>query len=567
MKIALSLVLPVILTGCVTVTDTPNPSRGEVLGALSKATAFFVDEVASSGGYQAAYSPDLQFARSSKGAHGRQQISATPSATPTVGLALLDAWEASGDLYYLDSARTAGKALLLGQLCSGGWDYTTFLEPEKRKKYDYRADGCPEGPAGERIGYTNLDNNNTTAALRFLMRLDRELEFRDPAIHEGVQYAFAQLLRAQYPNGAWPQRYSSFVRPEDYPVKRAGLPDGWSHTWPGYIFYGYYTFNDDCIANMIDVLFEAARIYKNPKYLAAAEKGGEFILLAQLPEPQPSWAQQYNAEMHPAWARPYEPPAVCSREAVTVMRTLLLLYRETGKKRYLEPIPKAVAYLKASSWIRESDGKRVMARFYEMGTNKPLYFTKGDRISSPPLRALMERNLKAHGLDRRAMKMWRGAPNGYEVTYSDKSVVGHYSFVIGAESLDDIQAEYERYLQADPVTLRRPDRLDGITAVAGRRERSKSQDELAPAVREAIDALDERGAWVGRGGNPGGPAQVVSIRPASEMVVVVGDQVIPLPETETLEVYRGSAPPKNLSISSGHFAQRVRVLADYLRAK
>jgi hypothetical protein len=113
---------------------------------------------------------------------------------------------------------------------------------------------------------------------------------------------------------------------------------------------------------MIDVMLEASRIYKDARYQASAEKAGDFIILAQMPDPQPAWAQQYDAQMHPAWARSCEPPAITGRESVSVMRGLILLYSQTGKKKYLEPIPRALDYLKRSSWLR--DGKPVIARFY-----------------------------------------------------------------------------------------------------------------------------------------------------------------------------------------------------------
>ena len=62
-------------------------------------------------------------------------------------------------------------------------------------------------------------------------------------------------------------------------------------------YYTHYTFNDNSIVDAIDAMLEAARIYKEPRYLASAEKGGEFMLLAQMPEPQPGWAQQYDRDM------------------------------------------------------------------------------------------------------------------------------------------------------------------------------------------------------------------------------------------------------------------------------
>src|SRR5690606_15434487 len=97
---------------------------------------------------------------------------------------------------------------------------------------------------------------------------------------------------------------------------------------------------------------------------------GDFIRLAQLPKPQPAWAQQYDADMHPAWARKFEPPAVSGAESQGVLRILMALYRRTGERRFLEPIPRALRYLKAS---RRDDGR--LARFYELGTNRPLYLT------------------------------------------------------------------------------------------------------------------------------------------------------------------------------------------------
>src|SRR5210317_2163203 len=108
-------------------------------------------------------------------------------------------------------------------------------------------------------------------------------------------------------------------------------------------------------------MLEAEEIYGDPKYRDAAEKAGNFILLAQMPEPQPAWAQQYDFEMHPTWARKFEPPAVTGGESQGVLRTLLMLYRNTGESKFLEPIPRAIDYLRRS---RLSDGR--FARFYEL---------------------------------------------------------------------------------------------------------------------------------------------------------------------------------------------------------
>jgi PelA/Pel-15E family pectate lyase len=549
-----------------------GPSKQEVLRTLRKATEFYVTKVANEGGYHDVYAEDLGYGHSSKAGRGPTQVSATGAATPNVGLAFLAVWEATGDRYYLEAARLAAHAMVKGQMCSGGWDYTTNLDPATRKKYRYRTDvNCCEQASDKRNNMTNFDNNTTQGVLRLLIRVDRALNFEDNQIHQAALYALDNLIRAQYPNGAWPQRYEKFPDPNLFPVKPASYPDSWSRTGPGTGLYSHYTFNDDVIVNMIDVMLEAASIYKEPRYQASAEKAGDFIILAQMPDPQPAWAQQYDVQMHPAWGRAFEPPAVTGRESVSVMRVLILLYKETGKKKYLEPIPRALDYLKRSSWVR--DGKPVIARFYELKTNQPIYIAKDTR----------------------------------EITYSDKSTISHYSLVTSAEPLSSIGEEYRSLLKAHPATLRRSDKPRCLTPGTGVRmpPLSLSAAELSEKVRAVISSLDERGAWVQQGstGDPGlvlsvkpakemfgilrksqilplrenetrmyednmsGAGLVISIRPAKDMVVLLGGKVLPLKEGETLEVHKGAAPPSREVIRSGTFAENLRLLANYLTVR
>jgi hypothetical protein len=280
------------------------------------------------------------------------------------------------------------------------------------------------------------------------MRVDQALRFEDEAVHEAVEFALAGLLGAQYPNGAWPQRYDAFPDPAQFPVKPASYPASWPRAWPGANYLGFYTFNDNTIADVIDTLFEASRLYAKSEYQAAAERAGDFILLAQMPEPQPAWAQQYDLDMHPAWARKFEPPAVTGGESQGVLRTLLDLYRATGKKKYLEPIPRAIAWFRRSAL---ADGR--LARFYELRTNTPLYFTKD-----------------------------------YQLTYSDADMPTHYGFQVGSR-VERIAREYER-LRATPWVP---------PSGPAERDRPRLTDRLAAEARTVIEALDPRGAWVSEG--------------------------------------------------------------------
>src|SRR5262249_15782983 len=158
----------------------------------------------------------------------------------------------------------------------------------------------------------------------------------DRAIHESVTYALDRLISAQFPNGAWPQRYERPPDPSKFPVKKSSYPDSWSRTFLGVDYRGFYTLNDNSLGDTIEAVPGASRTSHEARYLAAAKRGGDFLLLAQMPEPQPAWAQQYDADMHPAWARKFEPPAVTGGESQSAMRTLLSLYRETGEAKYLE---------------------------------------------------------------------------------------------------------------------------------------------------------------------------------------------------------------------------------------
>ncbi|UCC97531.1 MAG: hypothetical protein JSW66_17015 [Phycisphaerales bacterium] len=412
--------------------------------ALRRATDFFRTHVSTEGGYLWRYSEDLT-GREGEGKATDTMIWVQPPGTPSVGMVYLRAYEATGDFYYLEAARDAAYALVNGQLRSGGWDYRIEFDPRQRRRYAYRIDP----PREDARNVSTLDDNTTQSAVRLLMRVDRALEFKDEKIHEATEFALSTLLEVQYPNGAWPQRFSGPPDPAKFPVRKAGYPDSWSWTFPGRDYRSFYTFNDNGIADVITTMLEAFEIYDDAKYQAAAEKAGDFILLAQMPEPQPAWAQQYDADMHPSWARKFEPPAVTGGESQGVMRILLTLCRATGNRKYLEPLPRAIEYLRRS---RLNDGR--LARFYELKTNKPLYFTRDD----------------------------------YELTYSDADMPTHYSFK-SSFGIDEIARQYERLRAMDPAELEQPEPESSPRMSRG----------LAARAKTVIDSLDEEGRWVERG--------------------------------------------------------------------
>jgi hypothetical protein len=288
-------------------------SRDEIVTAMKRAATFYAQQVSREGGYHYNYTDDLSYGRSEHG-DGLSQVETQRDGTPRVGMALLEAHAATGDRFYLDAARRTALALVAGQLCSGGWDYVIEFDPAQRSQYPYRANGpCGDAP---RKPPTTLDDNVTQACLRLLMRVDRALDFQDAKIHEAALFALDKLAQAQYPNGAWPQRFSQPADAALHQPKQASYPESWPRQWPGENYQGHYTFNDNSICDDIDLFLEAARLYQSSRYRATAEQGAAFLLRAQMPEPQPAWAQQYDAAMHPAWARVFEPPSISGGESI-----------------------------------------------------------------------------------------------------------------------------------------------------------------------------------------------------------------------------------------------------------
>ena len=404
--------------------------RQDCLTGMKRAAEYYRTQVAVRGGYVYYYSLDLQ-TRWGEGQATANQIWVQPPGTPTVGMAYLRAYEATHDKFYLEAATETAEALLYGQLKSGGWQHAIDFDPQGKLSGQYR------NGKGRGKDQSSLDDDKTQSALLFLMQCDRAHGFQQAAIHEAVEYAWKGLLAAQFPNGAFPQVWTG-PSPQ-HPVLPASFPDyDWKTEHRVKEYWNLYTLNDDLAGDMARTLLAAHEIYKDDRTSQALRQLGDFLILAQLPEPQPAWAQQYTVDMRPAWARKFEPPAITGHESQDAIATLMLVYRQTHEAKYLEPIPRALKYLQSSLL---PDGQT--ARFYELKTNKPLYMNKE-----------------------------------YELTYDDSDVPSHYGWKQRAK-LDQLEQEYE-VTKAGTWTPPQPKQASG----------------LAKEARATLDQLDAEGRWV-----------------------------------------------------------------------
>lgn len=443
-------------------------SRAEAMAdsarsALIRATQF-MRSIAVEGGYVWSYSADLR-ARAGESKVSPSQVWVQPPGTPSVGMTCLRAHAVTREALFLEVARDAGDALATGQLESGGWDYLIEFDPAKRTAWYRRADigSCNAAEAAKRRNTSTFDDDNSQSVIRFLLALadatKGSTDPRDGRVRIALDYGLKKLLEAQYPNGAWPQRYDGQPRDAaDYPVLKASIPATYPRQYQKENYFRHYTLNDntqrDCILTMLDAWHRTGR----REYLEAVKRGADFLLLAQLPEPQPTWAQQYNPKMEPAWARAFEPPAACTSESIGVLRLLTDLYLELGDERYLEPHARAFAWFKRSEL---SPG--VWARYYELHTNKPIFGDRDGKIYYR-LEDISAERQKGYG--------WRG-------DFGVKGTIAKF--------------EQVKQLGRDAMLARSKPRPPTAEQKAAR-VRS-----LEAGVRDAISALDAQGRWMTKG--------------------------------------------------------------------
>ncbi len=427
------------------------PSPEIALEAMKRATFFYRTQVSVAGGYAWEWPADRSVS------HGENRESPSlimiqPPGTPSMGLAMLEAWKATGDPLFLQGAKEAAHCLAWIQLSSGGWPADFDFNPLVASRWHYRRDlAAGDTDPGKRSARSSLDDNKTQSALLFLLEFAQtEPGKADAQLQETLKFGMDGLLAAQFPNGGWPQQYSGPADPEA-PIIKASYAEEWSREFPHQDYTGYYTLNDGNLYQVARLLVRAHELTGEDRYMESLKKLGEFHKLAQFPEPQAIWAQQYDHEMHAAWARKFEPPSVSSLESFAAMKTLAEIWLATGDKDWLEPIPRALKWFQAN----QLPDKR-WARFYELQTNQPLYCVA----------------------------------DTYEITYDDSNVPTHYGF----KSQPDLAEQLERF--EDFVKRDRKEILAAQQDPATAEDWAVKARRMRKGIWGAVDELDSKGRWM-----------------------------------------------------------------------
>lgn len=226
---------------------------------------------------------------------------------------------------------------------------------------------------------STIDNRATYTQLAFLARVftAKKLERHKEAFLRGVDY----LLKAQYDNGGWPQYYPRLT---------------------GY--YKHITFNDDAMIGVMKLLRDIAQkksAYtfvdedRRAKAEKAVQKGIECILKTQIivDGQRTAWCAQYDeVTLAPAGARKYELVSLVSAESADIVRFLMGI--KNPSEQLIEVIESAIAWFEKSKitgikWVEKPDASQpggfdrvvvkdpnagpIWARFYEVGTNRPIF--------------------------------------------------------------------------------------------------------------------------------------------------------------------------------------------------
>ncbi len=423
-----ALVLPVTVSAA----SGQNALRGQALDAMKKASAFYHDRVSTRGGYLMEYTADLRVRFGELPARESQIWVQNPS-TPGVGETFLAAFRATGDSLYLKYACDAGRALVWGQMECGGWNYLIDFEAgslatwyeEMKVHTDYDEFMHFNGNA------TFDDGVTAGSALLLLHLYDATL---DPVWLPPLKKALDFTLRAQYPIGAWPQRF---------PLVGTGYDI-------------LYTFNDGVITGNISLMREAWRLLADPRYLESARRGADFIIASQHAGPQYGWGQQISHDMKPAKARVFEPASLSTSDTMDNLDCLMDMYEFTGDRRYLEPVPRALDWLDS---VVSPDGR--IGTFLEEGTNRAL----GAKFVGDS-----------------------GTPESVAITYNLAEAMGGYGFERTGFTTKPARARYNRLKNAAWTPPSPPSRPDGESA-------SKRAAGMEENVRTIVANLDSRGRW------------------------------------------------------------------------
>src|SRR5262245_12452012 len=275
--------------------------------------------------------------------------------------------------YSSEGAIRIADNLLLYQRETGGWpkniDMAATLSEQEKAELSGR----------KKQKDSTIDNNATYTQVAFLALVYHSTghsRFKEASL-KGLDYLFS----AQYENGGWPQVYPT--------------PTG---------YHRHITFNDDAMIGVMNLFREISRkrspysfVDENRRLRAeqAVEKGIDCILKCQIKVKGKLsvWCAQHDeTNFDPAPARTYEKISLSGSESVGIVRFLMGI--DNPGPQVIEAIQSAIAWFNLVKLtgikliekpdpslpkefdrviVNDPNARAIWARFYEIGTNRPIF--------------------------------------------------------------------------------------------------------------------------------------------------------------------------------------------------
>lgn len=287
--------------------------------------------------------------------------------------------------------------VLLYQKENGGWP----------KNYDIMAILTKEQKdtllAAKNTTNTTFDNRSTYSQIALLSKvyyMVKDERYKDAAM-KGLDF----IVKSQYANGGWPQYF---------PLQKNN-------------YSTHITLNDDAMSGIMrllkDIIDEKPQYnFLRPKQKYALktvfEKGLDCILKMQINDAgkPTAWCQQHDeVTLEPAWARKFEPPAICNGESVNIV--LLLMSIKNPSKEVIAAVENAVAWFNESKIlytkektikvkdttfqfhstnrdkiiVTDSAAPPIWTRYYELKTHRPVFCNRDSKLVYSLAEVAMER--------------------------------------------------------------------------------------------------------------------------------------------------------------------------------
>lgn len=275
----------------------------------------------------------------------------------------------SSDWFKSAEGKRVMDVILSFQTPSGGWSKRTDMSKAPRQ---------PGQAFGVEDDYIpTFDNGATSTQLMLLAQAHHatgDKRYAD-AFNKGLDF----ILAAQYPNGGWPQTFP--------------LVGG---------YHDHITYNDALMRDLMMVLHHVAHAKNAFSFVSTAQQQAakeslthalDCVLKTQVTTngALTIWGAQHHAKtLKPAKARAYEMISLTSSESVWMLEFLMEL--ENPGADIVKSVHAAAAWYEQNkivgkTWTRgdaqlkdDKNAPPLWARFYEIGTNKPVFGDRDDSV-------------------------------------------------------------------------------------------------------------------------------------------------------------------------------------------